>query len=129
MRQFITRLHAAAKRLKRDIVTLMFIAKDSSAPWMPKLLAMVIAAYALSPIDLIPDFIPVLGYLDDLIIVPLGIWICLRLTPTSTVERNRRLAEAWLEEKNQKPRSYVGLGIILLIWSALLWYLFAVITS
>jgi uncharacterized membrane protein YkvA (DUF1232 family) len=81
-----------AKRLKRDVVTLMFASRDPETPVLPKLLALATVAYALSPIDLIPDFIPVIGYLDDLIIVPLGIWLCLRLIPLPVIVNNREKA-------------------------------------
>jgi uncharacterized membrane protein YkvA (DUF1232 family) len=68
-----------ARSLKRDIVALWFAARDPRVPWYAKTMAGAVAAYALSPIDLIPDFIPVLGYLDDLLIVPAGIWLAVRM--------------------------------------------------
>lgn len=129
MPRLLEKLKTIAKRLKRDVITLMFIAKDTAAPLIPKILAMAVAAYALSPVDLIPDFIPIIGYLDDLIIVPLGIWLCLRLTPADVIERNRARAETWLAEKNKKPRSYAGLGIVVCIWLALVWLLYPSIRS
>src|SRR3546814_16631228 len=89
-------LQAWARRLKRDVVTLMFAGRDPATPLLPKVLALLTVAYALSPIDLIPDFIPVLGYLDALIIFPAGILLCLRLILTSVIETNRYQAAAWL---------------------------------
>lgn len=110
-----------AKRLKRDVITLMFASRDPATPILPKLLAIATVAYALSPIDLIPDFIPVLGYLDDLIIVPIGIWLCLRFTPQSVIVNSRAKAEAWLANNPVKPRSMVGLAVILSIWLGCAW--------
>jgi len=110
-----------AKAIKRDVVALYFAARDPRVPWYAKLLAGLIAAYALSPIDLIPDFIPVLGYLDDLIVVPLGIMLAVRLIPAPIMAEHRETAlEAAL-----KPRSYAAAAMIALIWlgsaGALLW--------
>ncbi|SEI14626.1 Protein of unknown function [Paraburkholderia hospita] len=121
-------LKAWAKRLKRNVITLMFAGRDPATPILPKLLALATVAYALSPIDLIPDFIPVIGYLDDLIIVPLGIWLCLRLIPQPVIANNRTKAESWLAGNPTKPRSMVGLAVVLGIWLCcgwLLWRWFA----
>ena len=79
-------LKTRARGLKRDTYALYFVARDPRTPWYAKVLAAAVVAYALSPFDLIPDFIPVLGYLDDLIIVPAGIAIVLRLVPGSQQE-------------------------------------------
>lgn len=89
-------------------------ARDPRTPWPAKLLAAVVVAYALSPIDLIPDFIPVLGYLDDLVLVPLGIWLVLRLIPDEVMADARaRAAEA------ERPgRSLAGLSIVIGVWLA-----------
>ena len=76
--------------------------KDPRSPWYAKLVAMLVVAYAFSPIDLIPDFIPVLGYLDDLIIVPLGIIFALKLIPPYIVEDNKEAAEKLKLSKNQR---------------------------
>ena len=70
-----------ARTVKRDLVAIWIAARDPRVPWYAKAVAVVVAAYALSPIDLIPDFIPVLGYLDDVLIVPAGIWLTVRLIP------------------------------------------------
>jgi uncharacterized membrane protein YkvA (DUF1232 family) len=82
-------------------------------PWYAKAVAACVAAYAFSPIDLIPDFIPVLGYLDDVIIVPLGIVLAMRLIPPSLREEHRHTA---MEHSEQRPMSYVGAAIILSMW-------------
>lgn len=85
---------AWARDLKRDVVALWIAARDRRTPLLAKLLAASVAAYALSPIDLIPDFIPVLGYLDDLLIVPLGILLTIRLVPPALMAEFRIAAEA-----------------------------------
>jgi uncharacterized membrane protein YkvA (DUF1232 family) len=73
-------------------------------------------AYALSPIDLIPDCIPVLGYLDDLIIVPVLVWLALKLVPIDVLKQSRDQAVEWINSNQSKPKSYVGLLIVLVIW-------------
>jgi uncharacterized membrane protein YkvA (DUF1232 family) len=113
-----------ATRLKRDVVTLMFASRDPATPLLAKVLALATVAYALSPVDLIPDFIPVLGYLDDLLVVPIGVWLCLRLIPDAVIEENRGKAEIWLAAKPVKPTSLLGLAAIVAIWvlcAGLLW--------
>ena len=84
---------AWARRLKVETYTLYLLARHPGVPWYAKALAGLVAAYAFSPIDLIPDFIPVLGYLDDLLIVPLGIYLTLRLVPAPVVEACRKQAQ------------------------------------
>nr|WP_250808971.1 YkvA family protein [Neorhizobium tomejilense] len=101
-----------AKRLKRDVLALWLAARDRRVPWHAKLVSGAVAAYALSPIDLIPDFIPVLGYLDDLLIVPLGIVLAIRLVPAPLMSEFRAEAERWAE----RPTSRTGLAFILFIW-------------
>ena len=104
-----------ARRLKRDVVALSIAARDPRVPWYAKTAAAMVAAYALSPIDLIPDFIPVLGYLDDLIIVPLGIALAIRLIPAELMLEYR--AEAARHESG--PGSLAGAAFILAIWLAI----------
>lgn len=110
------RLKAWAGTLKQDVMTLWFACKHPRTPRLAKILAIMTAAYALSPIDLIPDFIPVLGYLDDLIIVPVMIYLTVRLIPEDVLRECRRQAAQWLEERRQKPKSYVAAIVIVLIW-------------
>ena len=105
---------AWAKRLKRDVVALWLAARDSRTPLAAKLVAGAVAAYALSPIDLIPDFIPVLGYLDDLLLVPAGIWLAVRLVPPPLMAELR--AEA---ERRDRPLSRGGAAAVVAIWLAL----------
>jgi uncharacterized membrane protein YkvA (DUF1232 family) len=103
-----------AKTLKRDVGALWIAARDPRTPWYAKLLAGAIAAYALSPIDLIPDFIPVLGYLDDLLIVPLGVVLVVKLIPAPLMAEYRLEAET-----RGKPVSRLGLAFIIIVWIAL----------
>jgi uncharacterized membrane protein YkvA (DUF1232 family) len=88
------RLKTWARGIRRDVHALSLAARDPRVPWYAKALALVVAGYALSPIDLIPDFIPVLGYLDDVILVPAGIWLVVRLIPPEVMAEHRALAAA-----------------------------------
>lgn len=103
-----TRLHA----LKRESLVVWYAARDPRLPWQVRLLALAIAAYALSPIDLIPDFIPVLGYLDDLLLVPLGIALVVRLTPAPILADARARAAATAT----RPASVAGAIVIVALW-------------
>jgi uncharacterized membrane protein YkvA (DUF1232 family) len=116
---FIDATRAWARRLKRDALTLWFARTDPATPWAAKLLAALVVAYALSPIDLIPDFIPVLGYVDDVLLLPAVIWLALRLLPPAVVQASRQRAEQWMAEVGSRPRSRVGAIAIVLIWVAL----------
>ena len=107
----IERLKAWAGRIKRDVLALWLAARDRRTPWAAKAVAAGVVAYALSPIDLIPDFIPVLGYLDDLLIVPAGIWLALRLIPPELMAELRAEAEA-----RGQPRSLAGAAAVVAIW-------------
>jgi uncharacterized membrane protein YkvA (DUF1232 family) len=117
----IRRLKAWAGSLKRDVLALWFACRDPRTPALAKILAIVIVAYALSPIDLIPDFIPVLGYLDEIILLPLGIWLVIKLVPRDAMADARAKAQAWVEERRPKPRNWIAAGVIIAIWVALLW--------
>lgn len=101
-----------ARLVKRDAHALYLAARDPRVPWYAKALALAVAAYALSPIDLIPDFIPVLGYLDDLIIVPAGIALVIRLVPPDIMAEHRALAMA----AQDRPVSRTGAAIIVGLW-------------
>jgi uncharacterized membrane protein YkvA (DUF1232 family) len=107
----LTALKAWAGRLGRDVVALWLAARDPRTPWRAKALAGFVAAYALSPIDLIPDFIPVLGYLDDLLIVPAGIWLAVRQVPPALMIEFRSQAAA-----RARPRSRVAAMLIVALW-------------
>jgi uncharacterized membrane protein YkvA (DUF1232 family) len=101
-----------ARQIKRDTVAVYFAARDPRTPLWLRCLAIAIAAYALSPIDLIPDFIPVLGYLDDLLIVPLGLVIVIRLLPPVVLSDSREKANVLLA----RPKSYVTAIVVVCIW-------------
>ena len=105
-----------AKELKRQTLVVYFAARDPRTPWLVRLLALAVAAYALSPIDLIPDFIPILGYLDDLIIVPLGLLLVLRLVPPEVKHSAQQQASAAAE----RPVSRAMAVVIVAIWFVLL---------
>ncbi len=115
------RLRDWARRLKRDTHAVYLAARDPRTPWYARALALFIAAYALSPIDLIPDFIPVLGYLDELILLPLGLMLVVRLVPAEVMAEARTAALA----AESRPASRLGAALIVLLWiataSLLLW--------
>ena len=104
--------------MKRDIFALYLAARDPRVPWYVKGLAAVTVAYALSPIDLIPDFIPVLGYLDDVIIIPVAVALIVRLIPRELMTELRAEAAARIAEG--RPRSRVGAALVVTLWLAAL---------
>src|SRR5689334_21102726 len=108
------RLKIWARTIKRDVHALYRASRDPRVPWYAKALAVVVAGYALSPIDLIPDFIPVVGYLDDVILVPLGILLVVRLIPPGILAEHRALAAA----ARERPVSRGAASIIVVIWLA-----------
>ena len=108
----LARVKCWANNLRRDVVALFLAARDTRTPWYAKVAAGVVAAYALSPIDLIPDFIPIVGYLDDLVLVPLGIWVAVRLIPDDLMAEFR--AEA--ARINTRPRSLAGAVVVVIAW-------------
>lgn len=110
----LTRLKRWARAVKRDVVALWIAARDPRVPWHAKAVCAAIAAYALSPIDLIPDFIPVLGYLDEAILLPLAILLAVRLMPPELMAEFRAEAEA----RAERPVSRVAAAFILLLWIA-----------
>jgi uncharacterized membrane protein YkvA (DUF1232 family) len=110
------RLLAWARRIRQHAVTLWFACRDVRAPWHARLLAAVVVAYALSPIDLIPDFIPVLGYLDDVLLLPALIWLAVRALPADVMADARREADAWIARSGARPRSIAGGVAIVSIW-------------
>lgn len=110
----IEKLKQYARYLKSEIFVLYFAARDSRTPWYVKILVASVVVYAFSPIDLIPDFIPILGYLDDLILLPLGIALAIKLIPEVVLIDCRRLALKFINK--EKPVSWVGGAIIVSIW-------------
>ena len=103
-----------AKRIKRDGVTLWFAGKHPKTPWYAKALGLFVVAYALSPIDLIPDFIPVLGYVDD-VLLPGLIWLTLQLLPPDVLTECRGHADAWMQRQGAKP-SMAGAVLVVALW-------------
>lgn len=117
-------LRAVARRIKRDGVTLWFACRDPRTPWWIKALAALVVAYALSPIDLVPDFIPVLGYLDDVLLLPGLIWVVVRLMPETLRADCRARAEDWMARQQRKPVSRWGVVLVVAVWlgvAVLLW--------
>ncbi|NJJ40840.1 DUF1232 domain-containing protein [Paenibacillus sp. 7028] len=109
-----------ARAIKRNIFILFLAYKDPRVPWYAKLFSALVVAYAFSPIDLIPDFIPILGYLDDLILVPLGITLALKMIPPFVIEEYRMKAEEI--SKNGKPKNWITGTLFIMIWTlAALW--------
>lgn len=114
-------LRAWAHRLKRDGVTLWFAYRHPNTPLLAKALCVIVVAYALSPIDLIPDFIPVLGYLDDVILLPMLIWLAIQLVPEQVLEECRLKAAEWMEREGRKPRSQWGVVFVVMVWATVAW--------
>ncbi len=119
------RIFAWARNIKRDGVTLWFACKHSDTPLLAKALGIFVVAYALSPIDLVPDFIPVLGYLDDVILLPVLIWCAIRLLPLHVLEESRAKSVQWISQEGRKPRSNWGILLVVGIWVAISWGLWA----
>jgi uncharacterized membrane protein YkvA (DUF1232 family) len=111
----LSRLRDWARAIKRDVYAVYLASRDPRVPWPAKALAVCIAAYALSPIDLIPDFIPVLGYLDDAILLPLGILLVVRMIPADIMAEHRAAAQAIVG----RPQSLAGAAAIVAIWIVL----------
>ena len=101
-----------AHRLRVDVHAAWLSARDSRTPWYARLFGLLVTAYALSPLDLVPDFIPVLGLLDDAILIPAGIWLFVKMLPEGVFEQHR--AEA--AEAAQRPGSAWGAAIVVLLW-------------
>ena len=108
----LSRIKTWARRLNRDGHAVYLASRDPRVPWYVKALAIAVAAYALSPIDLIPDFIPIVGYLDDLVIVPFGIWLVVSLVPGEIMAECRAKADA----AGRRPVSRAGMIAIIVLW-------------
>ena len=118
----IDRLKRWAGMLRSDLLALWFCRSHPDTPLLAKIVVAFVVAYAFSPIDLIPDFIPVIGHLDDLILVPLGIFIALRLVPDHVLAQSRQKAAVWVAQKQRTLRNYFAAALILLIWVALAYW-------
>ncbi|WP_211218408.1 YkvA family protein [Thermus antranikianii] len=110
---------ARAKAFKREVSVLYLALRHPRLPWHVRLLASLVVAYALSPVDLIPDFVPILGHLDDLVLIPLGIALVLRLIP----EEILREAKEKAEKLSSLPKNRLAAAVILALWLALAGYL------
>jgi uncharacterized membrane protein YkvA (DUF1232 family) len=106
-----------ARRLKRETYALYLATRDPRVPWYAKALAACVVAYALSPLDLIPDFVPILGYLDDLILLPLGVTLALRMIPPAVMAESRSHADHILS--GERPRNWAAAAVIGALWLAL----------
>lgn len=110
------RIKSWARTLKSDGMTLWFCCRHPQMPWLPKIFALLVVGYFLSPIDLIPDFIPVLGYLDELILLPGCIYLILRMAPPAVLTEARAQATQWIATHQPRPRSIVAAIVIMLLW-------------
>jgi uncharacterized membrane protein YkvA (DUF1232 family) len=108
----MARWRERARHLRREVLALYLACRDPRVPWYAKALAAAVVAYALSPLDLVPDFVPVLGYLDDLILIPAGVLLVRRLVPGGVLDECRRRAQAMTD----KPVSRVGAGLVIGVW-------------
>jgi uncharacterized membrane protein YkvA (DUF1232 family) len=119
----IQRLKDRARVLKRDTIAVYLAARDPRTPWYARILAAVVVAYALSPLDLIPDFIPVVGYLDDVILVPAGMALVLRLVPAEVMADCRERARM----RAERPISRVGAALMIAIWLVIAGWVFLIV--
>ncbi|MBP9040916.1 MAG: DUF1232 domain-containing protein [Anaerolineaceae bacterium] len=115
---FLESLKLRAKQLKQDTLAVWYAALDSRTPWYAKAIAGLVTAYAFSPIDLVPDFVPIMGYLDDLILIPAGIALTLKLIPAE-VMRDARVKAA---EQEKRPVNWWVGALIILIWAVILFF-------
>ncbi len=115
------RLKNWARHLKAETLALWFCCRHPGTPLIAKIAATLVVAYALSPIDLIPDFIPVLGYLDEVILIPIGIYLTLKLVPPHVIDECRAKARDHLAARQPKPRNYVAAAVIIALWVVVTW--------
>lgn len=117
MASFLDSWKSAAKQLKTEVYALYLAYKDARTPWYAKAFAALVVAYAFSPIDLIPDPIPILGYLDDLVLIPLGAYLAVKMIPSQVMEESRAKAVEVMAQG--KPVNKVAAVVIVLVWIAL----------
>lgn len=110
-----------ARRIRRDGVTLWFAWRHPATPWPLKALCLLVVGYALSPVDLIPDFIPVLGLLDEVLLLPALIWLAVRWLPAPVLAASRQQADAWMADTGRRPVSRIGAVVIVALWVAAAW--------
>ena len=114
-----------AHRIRTEAHAVWLAARDPRTPIAAKLVGLLVAAYALSPIDLIPDFIPVLGLVDDAVLIPLGVWLFEKLIPPELLAEHRARAEI----ETQRPVSWVGVAIIVAVWAAVAWLVWSLVAT
>ncbi len=112
---FFADLRSRARKLKSEIFALYLALRDPRTPWYAKAFGALVVAYAFSPLDLIPDFVPVLGYLDDVILLPLGIWLTIRMIPPAVLDESRARAE--IELRGRRPTNWAVAAVIILLWA------------
>jgi uncharacterized membrane protein YkvA (DUF1232 family) len=112
---FLADLRSRARKLKSEIFALYLALRDPRTPWYAKAFGALVVAYAFSPLDLIPDFVPVLGYLDDVILLPLGIWLTIRMIPLAVLDESRARAE--IELRDRRPVNWAVAVVIILLWA------------
>lgn len=125
MSQLLQRLGAWARQLKRQTILLWLCCRQPEMPWPAKLVGIAVVLYAVSPVDLVPDFVPVLGLLDDLLLLPLGIALAVRLTPPSLIQRYRPEAERLADTRIGGIGRWMVAALVVLAWvllAALLWH-------
>ncbi|MHC0038251.1 YkvA family protein [Pseudoneobacillus sp. C159] len=115
------KIKAWAKNLKRQIFILYLASKDTRVPWYAKVFIICVVAYAFSPIDLVPDFIPILGYLDDIILVPLGIFLALKMIPKQVILDCEEQANQMM--KKGKPKNWIVGSLIIMVWLIIIFWL------
>jgi len=118
-----------AKRIRRDTFALWFAVRNERTPRWLRWFGILIIAYALSPIDLIPDFLPIIGYLDELILLPAGLWLIVRYMPVDVLAESRARADDWLAAGKSRPRSAFGAIIVIVIWITVAWWLIAIFST
>nr|WP_272885563.1 YkvA family protein [Fictibacillus marinisediminis] len=122
MKLFIVKWKQIAKSFKKNIAVLYFAYRNPKTPLPARIVMLIVIAYAFSPIDLIPDFIPVVGYLDDLILLPIGIWFAIRLLPAEVLMDSQEKAANF--DHTGKPSYWISGVLVIIIWIALAWWLF-----
>lgn len=119
-RENFEKIKANAKKIKKELKVIYLAYKRPDVPWYAKLVAILVVGYALSPVDLIPDFVPVLGYLDDIILIPLGITLVIKLIPKNIIDECRMQADEIF--KDGKPRNWIAGTLIIVLWLILIGY-------
>ncbi len=102
--------------MKVEALTVWYISRNPETPWYVRIFGLLLVGYAFSPIDLIPDFIPVIGYLDDLLILPAGVYLLLRITPDNLVSESRDRARAHVTARTSKPTTKLGIVLAIVLW-------------